>query len=382
MTIETLDRCDTAAVTPARSHAGAVRFVAVAYGLSRLCVLAGFAVAAAFQAGMSWGRIPRLWDGLWYLRLAHDGYPHALPAIAGRAQATLAFFPLFPLLVRLGSAIPGVTDAAAGLAVSLGSGAAAAGLVFFFADRLGGPRTARRATILFCFFPGSIVFSMVYSEGLMIALAAGCLLALQQRRWLLAGVLGGLATACRPNAVVLVAAGGWAAIEAVRRHRDRRALLAPVLTTTGVAGFMAFLWLRTGEPGAWLRVQHDVWNQQVDFGRTLVNSVVWLVRVPFGDLERVIVVAGLAFAAVGLRLLVRRGWPAPVTVYTAGVLALAGLYRVDVLRPRAILAAFPLFVAYGDRLSRRATAVLVGAFAVALVLLPLYYTLPVGSSAP
>jgi hypothetical protein len=64
------------------------------------------------------------------------------------------------------------------------------------------------------------------------------------------------------------------------------------------------------------------------------------------------------------------------------VLLLAGLYRVDVLRPRAVLTAFPLFVAYGDRLSRRATTVLVAASAVALFLLPLYYTRPLGSSAP
>src|SRR5207237_5291759 len=240
------------------------------------------------------------------------------------------------------SAIPGVTDGAAGLAVSLTSGAAAAVLVFVFAERLAGRRTARRATLLFCFFPGSIVFSMVYSEGLMIALAAGCLLALQRQRWLLAGVLGALATASRPNAVVLVAACGWAGVEAVRQRGDRRALLAPALSATGVAAFMGFLWLRTGAPDAWMRVQHDVWNQRTDFGRTLVDAVVWLLRVSFGNLERVIVVAGLGFAVVGLRLLTRRGWPVPVTVYTAGVVVMACLYRVDVLRPRAILAAFPL----------------------------------------
>ena len=384
MTTGTLDRLGarTGVARCARTDGvvGRLRFVAVVYGLSRLLALAGFALASAVRTDWSLGDLPRLWDGLWYLRLAHDGYPHTLPEVAGRAQATLAFFPLFPFLVRLVSAIPGVSDGAAGLAVSLATGALAAALVFTFAERLAGRRTARRATILFCFFPGSIVFSMVYSEGLMIALAAGCLLALERRRWLLAGLLGGLATAARPNAVVLVAACGWAAVEAVRHRGDRRALLAPALSAAGIAGFMGFLWLRTGVPDAWLRVQHDVWNQQTDFGRTLVNAVIWLLRAPFSDLERVIVVAGLVFAAVGLRLLVRRGWPVPVTVYTAGVVAMACVYRVDVLRPRAILAAFPLFVAYGDRLSRRAMTVLVVAFAVALVLLPLYYTLPVASS--
>jgi len=373
-----------------------LRFVAVAYGLSRIVTLAGFVLAAAVRPGWSLDRLPRLWDGVWYLSLARHGYPAGLPAVAGRAQAPLAFFPLFPLLIRLVSAVPGVSDGAAGLAVALASGAAAAVALHLFAARLAGPRAARQATVLFCFFPGSIVLSMVYSEGLMIALAAGCLLALERRRWILAGVLGGLATACRPNAVVLFAAAGWAAIAAVRqthdggltdgidrRRWDVRAMLGPLLTATGVAGFMAFLWLRTGNPGAWMRVQRDVWNQQVDFGRALLTWITWLVQAPFADAERWIVVAGLVFAVAGLRLLVRRGCPAPVTIYTAGILLLAAVYRVDTFRPRAVLAAFPLFMACGDRLPRRAVSVLTALFAVLLFLLPLYYTLPgAGSSAP
>jgi len=42
-----------------------------------------------------------------------------------------------------------------------------------------------------------------------------------------------------------------------------------------------------------------------------------------------------------------------------------------------------LLIAYGARLSRRAVVVLTAAFALALFVLPLYYTLPVlSSSAP
>jgi len=384
--IETLDRCDTGADAPAHAHAGAVPFVAAAYVLSRLCVLAGFAVAAAFQAGMSLARIPRLWDGRWYLRLVASGYPHGVPEVAGKAApSTLAFFPLFPLAVRLVSAVPGVSDAAAALVVSLASGALAAFLVHLLADRLAGPAVARRATLLFCFFPGSIVFSLVYSEGLMIALAAGCFLALGRRRWVLAGILAGLATACRPNAVVLVGACAWAAVAAIRRQEAARgALAAPALAVTGLAGFLAFLWLRTGEAGAWLRVQQDGWNQRVDFGRVLLNEVVWLLKSPFGDVERIIVVVDLAVAVAGLVFLVqlvrRRALPPALVVYAAGVVALASVYRVDVLRPRAVLAAFPLFIALGERVSRRTLMVLVALGAVGLVVLPWYYSLPFASS--
>jgi hypothetical protein len=334
---------------------------------------------------MSLGRLPLLWDGRWYLELVSEGYPHLVPEAAGRAtESTLAFFPLFPLTVRLLSAVPGLSDAAAGLLVSLGAGGLAAWLVYRLAAVLAGPHLARRATVLFCFFPGTIVFSLVYSEGLMIALAAGCFLALHQRRWIPAGVLAGLATACRPNAVVLVVACGWAAAEAVRRRRDLRALVAPALAVSGTAGFLGFLWLRTGEAGAWWRVQHEGWNQQVDFGRALLTGVGWLLKAPFGNVERIIVVTALGFAAVGLvsliRLVRQQGWPVPLLVYTLGILGMAAVYRVDVFRPRAVLAAFPLFLALGARVSGRTLTLLVAMSAAALVVLPWYYALPFASS--
>ncbi|MEW6476352.1 MAG: glycosyltransferase family 39 protein [Actinomycetota bacterium] len=359
-------------------------FVAFTYGLSRLCVLAGFAAAAAFQAGMSFGRIPVLWDGLWYLQLAGDGYPSAVPEVAGKATAsTLAFFPVFPLAIRLVSAIPGVSDAAAGLVVSSATGGLAAWLVYRLAERLATPAVARRATMLFCFFPGSIVFSLVYSEGLMIALAAGCFLALHERRWVVAGGLAGLATACRPNAVVLVLACGWAAVEAARRG-DRRGLVTPVLGVAGLAAFLAFLWVRTGEPGAWLRVQHSGWNQQIDFGQTLLRVISWPLPAPYGAGERILIAGGLAVAVVGLvalvRLVRRCGWPAPLAVYAAGIIVLASIYRVDTLRPRSVLAAFPLFIALGMRTSGRTARRLAIAGAGALLVLPWYYALPFASS--
>ncbi|HLJ07633.1 MAG TPA: hypothetical protein VKX24_03795, partial [Acidimicrobiia bacterium] len=236
--------------------------------------------------------------------------------------------------------------------------------------------------------PGSIVFSLVYAEGLMIALAAGCFLALGRRRWVLGGVLAGLATATRPNAAVLVLACGWAAVAAIRRGQaKRRALAAPVLAAAGLSGFAVFQWLWTGEAGAWLRVEQQGWNQRVDFGRVLFNEVLWFLKSPFGNVERVIVVVGLAFAAAGFVVLVglvRRGRiPGALAVYTVGIVVLGSVYRVDVLRPRAVLAAFPLFIALGNRLSRRTVAVLVAMGAVALVVLPWYYSLPVlSSSAP
>jgi len=149
------------------------------------------------------------WDGLWYRKLANHGYPD----YASHLQTTLGFFPLYPIAIWILE--PGVaaltgheaiwSATVAGLIVSMVGGLITTVLVYRIAASWWNKASARRATILLCVFPGSVVFSMVYSEGLLLSLAAGCIYALQQRRWLLAGILAGLGTAVQPTGLVLVA---------------------------------------------------------------------------------------------------------------------------------------------------------------------------------
>ena len=129
-----------------------------------------------------------------------------------------------------------------------------------------GEAVGRRAVVLFCLFPGSVVFSMVYAEGVALPLAAGCILALQRRRWLLAGVLAGIATALEPEAVVLVLVCGVSAGLELRRRgwRARESLLAPVLSVTGVAAFAIYLWAHAGTPFAYTQAQKYGWDETFD----------------------------------------------------------------------------------------------------------------------
>src|SRR5207253_2841726 len=118
-------------------------------------------------------------------------------------------------------------------------------------------------------FPGSFVFSMTYSVPLMLAFPIGCLICLLQRRFVLAGLCGALATVTRPNAIVLVACCAWVAFREIRRSSHWKALAAPLLSLTGVVSYYLFLWQRTGHPLAWMTVQHDLWNERFDLQRTV-----------------------------------------------------------------------------------------------------------------
>lgn len=285
---------------------GERRFTSVlaVYAASRVLTLLGVTVGGFFRPDLSPERFLAAWDGGWYLALIRDGYPQAVPEVAGQAaKSTLAFFPLFPAAARGIAWLLPVSDAVAALMVSLLAGAAAAVLVFLLAERLAGRAAAHRTVALFCFFPGSVVLSMVYSEALTVALAAGCLLALVDRRWLTAGVAAALATACRPNAIALVLACGWQAAMAIRERREWRSLIAPALAPVGILMFFGFLWLRTGELDAWLRVEHEGWNQQFAFGEPVLHAVAHFLRYPFADPEPLIVLLGSAFVVVSARLL-------------------------------------------------------------------------------
>ncbi len=210
------------------------------------------------------------WDGLWYRTLANHGYPDYV----SYAQTTLGFFPVFPLtiwaveqpllLVTGHDAIWCAT--VAGALISAAGGLVATIMVHRLAEGWWNREVARRATILFIVFPGSVVFSMVYSEGLLLPLAAGCIYALERRRWVLAGILAGFATAVQPVGLALVPVCLLSALLELRRRgwslrAARRSFLAPLLSLSGLAAFMAFLWAWTGNPLATYLAQHHGWSE-------------------------------------------------------------------------------------------------------------------------
>src|SRR5207302_5593334 len=124
-------------------------------------------------------------------------------------------------------------------------------------------RVADRAAVLFAFSPGAFVLSLVYAEGLLVLLSAACLLALLERRWLLAGVLAALAGATRPNATAAMLACAWAAGVAIWKDREWRAAVAPLLAPVGVLGFFVFLWWHTGGAVIWFRGEFQGWGGRV-----------------------------------------------------------------------------------------------------------------------
>ncbi len=350
-------------------------FVLVVFFLSRLLFLGAGALAAASlpqadPAGDPLGPGGFLgywahWDGAWYAEIATEGYGE-------RAPASTAFFPLYPMLVKLGTVFGG-GPAPWGVVVSLVSTLFALYFVYRIGEKLHDARAARAATLCLAFFPTAFFLNAVYTEALFLALTAGTLwAALVRRDFLVAGLLGALAAATRNVGVLLLVPlfFEWA------RHRRGlgwRGIPGMALVPAGLAAYAAYLWARFGDPLVFARQQRDYWNREFS-GPLATLGDAWRAAgigmeyvldpatlflgtdaTPALEASNVLNLGFLIFflvlAVAGLFVL-----PPGLSVYTAALVLLPVLTpspRFPLMSlPRFVLGAFPIFLVLGFLLSR------------------------------
>ena len=294
-------------------------------------------------------------DSVYYLGIAEHGYPGRLPypwngsPVAARA----AFFPAFAVLIRLLSYLTGGDFVIAGLMASVLAGAASAVAVWALAARVRDRRVADRAVLLYCFFPGAMTFGMLYSEPLGVALGAAALLALVDRRWLLAGLIGAVGTAERPTLIVLAAVSGIAALQAIWARREWRALLAPALTPLGVLAFFGYLGHRYHDYAFWFRVEHEGWHDHIDGGVHTLRIVLWA-DPPTAHYKvfNVVLIIMFIAAVAGIAMMIAARLPVPVTLFGVLVVLMSVVSWGQATKPRFIWAAFPLFIGAAAKLPR------------------------------
>ncbi len=182
-----------------------------------------------------------MWDRFdsgFYLSIAHDGYwgPETL-----HGMSTWAFFPLYPLLIRLiaspfGSTMD--TYRVIGIIISNSAALVAATYLYKLTTREFNHTIAARTIFYFALFPLSFYLSAIYPEALFIAFIVSCVYYTRLHRWWLAGLLGGLAALTRPQGTLLVIVIGWEYWQVLADH------YAPLSPTTGIVAQMRE-WLRS-----------------------------------------------------------------------------------------------------------------------------------------
>lgn len=311
----------------------------------------------AFVPGMlppDYATVMTSWDGQWYWDIAVSGYPSSARGADGQpAQTSLAFFPLYPMLVRAVMSLTGTGFEVAAPATSLIVGGAAVLAVYALVQRCVDRRRALITVVLVCVFPSSPILQAAYTESLALLLLASALLLLHLQRYMGALVLVLLLGLTRNIALVLapVVLLHWywrvrTARSAHERHTLRRdaiphlrimALLVSTLVATAL--WPATAGLITGEPDAYLSTL-QAWP---GFTGSLTSS-------PLAELLSsnpsllVAFVAGLAGLAIAIRMLPgRRRWGPELTgwavAYPGYILAVSS---ASFSALRYLLLAFPL----------------------------------------
>ncbi len=206
------------------------------------------------------------WDTGWYMKIASNGY--------SPSDGSIAFMPVYPILMRLGNAITNIGVLPSGLLIATLSTFFAFVLLAKIAWQEFGEESVAATVLFLAFFPTGFFLLAAYTESLFLVLTLSVWLLARSRHWWAAGIVAALATLTRPQGVLLSiplfilfafsndpTPVNWKKVITVLRTPAKRArwkmqffrwdflaALLPVLTLPGYYGFLR--WARLGSPSA------------------------------------------------------------------------------------------------------------------------------------
>jgi hypothetical protein len=321
------------------------------------------------------------WDSGWYFDIAQRGY-YWSPS----GQSSLAFFPLYPLLMRALAWPFGGGDRAlwtAGIALSFACLFLGLAVLHRLTETLTGSREAARRTVLYvAVFPFAYFFTQVYTESLFLLTSVSAVAAAVASRWGWAGLFGALTALTRPNGILIAVPLGLLALRGRPRPAElARRAAALALVPLGFSAFCAFAYRLSGDPLGWLRAQaqwgYTVGNRPwVELMRLLdglerQGLYGYFFSDPLAPYYFVHGVVALVFVALVPSVFTRVGLALGAYVAVSLYVPLTGNALEGIGRYAATL--FPVFILLGQVRSRRVhEAILIGGALVLSLLTSLF----------
>ena len=277
------------------------------------------------------------WDGGWYTKIATLGYSYANDG----QQHSVAFYPLFPLLIR-GLMALGMRVEVAGVLINCLAFLGALLLVYFWVEERYDTGSAKWTTAVLAWCPFSLFCSVMYTEGLFLFLTASALRAFERGEYIWAAFWGALTTATRGPGVALIPAF---LLVAWREKRPPLAYVAGFASAIGLFSFSLYCAIRFGDALAFVHVQKG-WLQPGWF-----DILSKALKGDISDISKIVMIFGsgyllwffrkrltsivLAYGFCSLALLVTSGALASVNRYAYGIVSLSiGLGLLLAARPR------------------------------------------------
>lgn len=281
------------------------------------------------------------WDTGFYVGIAENGYwteGHDFPATP--------FFPLFPLLMRVGMAFGG--DALlVGILIANTALWLTTILFYRWVAEQNGEEIASRTIWYFLIFPTAFFGSAIYTESLFALCALATFFFYRRERWFLAALCAGGAALSRSVGIILlpVLVIEWWVRRQKLAGQKSFALMPPAAAPIGLASYMLFLDLRFDDPMAFANAQ-QAWGRAVQTPLTAFKALFQPSALGGGYgsyLNNWIDFAFVAlFLVLGVALLHQRRWAEGVFVLCGVLMPISTGQLVSVRRYVWVL--FPAFV--------------------------------------
>ncbi len=290
-----------------------------------------------------WLAIWRRWDAPHFLSLAEHGYSYATQG----HEHLIVLLPVYPAAIWLMHFLIRDWNAAGVLVSNLC--AAGAFVYLYLLARLDGSAAMARRAVFFCaIFPTAYFLHAAYSESIFLLLSIGAFYHARRGQWLLASVLGMLATGTRIPGMALMPA---LALEYLQQRRFHWRELRWEVTWLALVplGALAYLWINYtyfGDPLRFLVAQKQVWGAFLRWPGQGVSAN-WYGMLHAAPAERVIQYGGpfVAFVVATAALLAAPFILRPAyALYVALSWVMIFCNNFPVSSPRYLLGVFPLFL--------------------------------------
>lgn len=186
-------------------------------------------------------------DGIMYIRIATQGY----------STTEQAYFPLYPLLIRLLNSIIH-NPIIAGVTISTVLGVIS---IFVFAKYLRHQvesKDLKWVLLALIAYPTSYYYGVMYTESLFFALLVSTLLSLHERKWLLSFLFGYLIALTRVQGIFVLIPVALLALQAIRlRERWSHYAVIALGPVLGLSTYIAYLWQSVGDPLYFIHAQES-----------------------------------------------------------------------------------------------------------------------------
>lgn len=255
------------------NHKDSIKFILIMWFSSRLLIIISMQVIApivpfsptSFNSGilpvelnnyspsMSWELFSH-WDGIWYKKIVEQGYSYS----PNNPQNSVAFFPLFPVIVRVIMLLLGINFEMASLFLNLLLFIVTLFWLYQWVEKKHGTSVAKWSIAVIVWCPFSLFVTVSYTEALFLFCTTAALKSFDEHNYLKAAFWGAMTTATRVPGIVLIPTFllvSWL------EKRTFKAYIAALIPGTGLLTYIIYCTLQFGEPLAFLHTQTG-WPQK------------------------------------------------------------------------------------------------------------------------